>query len=522
MGYAKGVPRARVMWFCTNCYALDGTKILTLRDAEAICNAKARSIEQYALIAHDKDIHDEHSISERENHKKQTYMECYKQLAKARNIPVDASNPSGYVYNQPCEIESHKWADYYYPDRQVGDAKEEHIHVVLKFKSARALNEIAKWFGIPVNMIDIVNGKGAFDDCAEYLIHKKQVEKAQYQPSEVIANFDYIAWLDNKMVKDELHGKYHMHIDDLNDIVNEVAVNGLSLRNVEDMISAPIFLRNKKLFTDARAKYIYEKAIMPPVRFVFYVDSDGKAGAGKSVVTKALCKQFATKEYGANPMLDIGQLNDYIYKAGQQGVAWDKYDGQPIVYIDDRNARDLLFEFGGHDGVKNLFERFPEKETMNIKYGNVCVIAKYIIINGIQPYADFVNGLNGTYSTVSGCKVQSDNDITQYTRRITGIIKIDENEIAILFNKGILNNTREYEQYIAVSAMKCNFEKAIKTLKGDALYTIEEKTLQDVIDNTNKIADNVTNKISNPDDIPQDLQDYGTRIIDAKSRDISI
>lgn len=520
---AKGekVLRARIMWFCTNCYALDGSEILTLDTAKAICEQHAAQIEKYAINKHDLDKHDENSIAERDGHRKQTYMELYKKLAKQRNVKEDTSSESGYVYDAYCEQEAHKWSDFYYPAKQIGDAKELHIHVVLKFKNARALNEIANWFGIPVNMIDIAKGRHAFEDCAEYLIHKKQPEKAQYEPDKVIANFNYVEWIENQVVKDILHEKYHMNIDDINDIVNEVATNGLSLEKVEEMVSAPIFLRNKKLFKDARAKYIYDHFQMPPCRFVFYVDGDGKAGAGKSVATKALCKQFA-REYGADPTKDIGQLKEYIYKAGQKGVAWDKYDGQPIVYIDDRTARDLLQEFNGHEGVKNLFERFPEKETANIKYGDACIVAKYIVINGIQPYSEFVNGLNGTFKTSKGEEIESDTDITQYTRRITGIIKISEAEVTTLFNKGVMMNTREYEQYVAVTTVKHDFVNAVQKLSGTALYRVEERSLQSVLDKTKEIEHTVTDKIDNPDDIPREFWDYGTEINDGKCRDFKI
>lgn len=515
------IPRARVMWFCTNCYAINGVKILTFDEAKAICEAHATQIEKYCLIPHDIDVHDEQSIAERESHRKQTYMEIYKKLAKQYGVREDATSESGYVYDNFCEVEAHKWQDFYYPSKKVGDAKELHIHVVLKFKNARALNEIAKWFNIPVNMIDIVKGRRSFEDCAEYLIHKKQPEKAQYDPSKVAANFNYIEWLENQLLKDELHEKYHMAIDDINDVINKVATEGLSLKKVEEMISPPMFLRNKGLFINARGLYIFEHMPMPTIRIVFYVDGNGKAGAGKSVATKALCKLLA-KEFGADPSLDIGQLREYIYKAGQKGVPWDKYDGQPIVYIDDRTAVDMLREFNDHDGVKNLFERFPEKETISIKYGITCVVAKYIIINGIQSYTEFVNGLNGTYKSKNGETIESDKDITQYTRRITGILQIKEEEIVALFNKGVMLNTKEYDRYIAVHRIKYNTVRAVQTLKGNALYKVEEKALQPVISKTKDIEYMLTDRIEDPDDIPAEFLSYGDVIDDGECNDMII
>ena len=250
------------------------------------------------------------------------------------------------------------------------------------------------------------------------------------------------------------------------------------------------------------------------------MEGDGLGGAGKSVATKALCKQFA-REYGADPRKSVGELKEFIYRVGQKGVPWQRYDGQPIVYIDDRTAYDILSDFGGHDGVKTLFDQFPEKEITNIKYGDACIVAKYIVINGIQSYEDFVNGLNGTYKTRNGDSITSDTDVTQYTRRITGIIKIANDEITALFNKGIMQDTREYTQYIAIMTRKYNFVNAVKKLKGDALFTVEERALKPVLETSKQIEDAINDKIDNPDEIPAEFWDYGTDIV-TESRDFDV
>lgn len=508
------IPRARTMWFCTNCYAVNGDEILTFEKAKDICLMHGDKIERYGIGLHDKDEHDEESISERDSHRKRTYMEIYKKLAKSRGVKESEADESGYVYDAYCEQEAHKWSYFYYPVKAVGDHKEMHVHVVLQFKTNRALNEIAKWFGIPMNMIDIVPGHGGFERCAQYLVHKKQPEKFQYNPNDIFANFNYIEWLDNQAAKDILHEKYHMHIDDINDIVNKVANEGLSLREVEEMVSSPVFLRNRKLFRDARDSYIYNHMDMPPIRHTFYVDApvNTNSGMGKSIATKALCKQFA-REYGADITKDLGQLKDYIYKAGGKGVAFQRYDGQPIIYIDDREAIDMLMEFGGHDGVKNLLERFPEKESTNIKFGDTVIVAKYIVINGIQHFTDFVNGLNGSYTTKDGVAVASDKDLGQYTRRITGIVQIMENDIVeFLFNKGILKGTREFEQYESIKIQTMNYQRLVEKLSGDARAQIETKSFDKLVEETKAVEERLNDKITEVDKIPDEFKNYGEAI----------
>lgn len=508
-------PRARQLWFCTNVYALNGKKILDLDECERICKSKINLIDKYAIGLHDADKHDAESIKERESHRKQLYMERYQAYAAEKGIATSEASESGYVYDEECKKNAEADVDFYYPAKQIDDDKELHIHCVIKLKYARYIDQIANWFGIPVTMIDIKSGHHVFEDCAEYLVHKKQPEKHNYEDvitSNVRANFDYAKWLDDQVTKDELHEKYHIHIDDLNDIVNEVATNGLSLKQVEEMVSPPVYLRNKKLFFDARQHFIYNHLPMPSVRHVFYVDADGKSGAGKSIATKALCKQFA-RDYGADITKSLNDLKEYIYKVGSKGVAWDKYDGQPIVFIDDREAIDMLVEFGGHEGVKNLLERFPEKESLNIKYGNVIMVAKYIVINGIQPFNDFINGLNGTYTSKDGTEVESDKDIVQYHRRITGIVKIMENDIVnFLFNKGIMQDTREYEQYTSVKLMAYNFQRTVERLQGSALASVETVAFDEMVSTTKSIDDKYSSKVSEVDDLPEEFKNYGKAI----------
>ena len=83
-------------------------------------------------------------------------------------------------------------------------------------------------------------------------------------------------------------------------------------------------------------------------------------------------------------------------------------------------------------------------------------------------------------------------------------------------------NTREYEQYVAVTTVKHDFVNAVQKLSGTALYRVEERSLQSVLDKTKEIEHTVTDKIDNPDDIPQEFWDYGTEINDGKCRDFKI
>lgn len=504
-------PSGRVLWFSTNVYDTFGKVILTLDDAKRIILQHKSAIEHYGLVQHDMDIHDEESIANRESRRKAVYDDLYETSCLARGWTKDENTglyPVDSVLVDSCE----KMVEMYLPKKAVNDKKEIHIHCLLRFNVNRRIDEIARWFGIPPYMIIIPKGRGAFEDCMDYLVHRKQPDKHPYDPNTVISDLDYPKWIDNRTVKEVLHEKYHISTEDMNDILNEVALNGLTLKKAEDMVSTPIFLRNQKLFRDARNKYIYEHVPMPTPRMVFYIDSDGRSGAGKSVLTRAFCKQLAQTDYGADITKTMDELKEYIYKAGKKGVAWQKYDGQPIVYIDDRNAGSMLKEFGGHEGVKNLLDLFPQKDSENIKYGDTIITAKYIVINGIQPFAEFLNGLNGSFKTKAGEVIKSDSDVTQYARRFTGMIRINPDSIVMLFNKGIMTDTDEYKDFVAICARKVNFVNVIQKLSGTAQVAVETRVLSPMLENIKKIDEKQSSKITNPEDIPVEFWDYGTDV----------
>lgn len=516
-------PAGRCLQFSCNIKDRAGNIIISKEKVLQAFEKHSGAYDKYAFIEHDKDKYDGDGIAKRDEKRNLCYLAKCRDLAFERDLPEDDDSPYGYMENKEIEELAKKYAEDRFPYKKVGDEKEVHIHVLIKFNAARRIDEIARWFGIEPYFIEIVHGLHGFGDVCDYLIHRKHEDKYPYPIEEVHANFNYIEYQDNRIITEQRHEKYHMSVDDLNDVLLKVAKEGLSLTEAIEIVSEPVFLRNESLFKKARMMYLEKYAAMPLVRQVFYVDGDGKGGAGKTVCAKALCKQLAlqfgaTHEDLTKPFED---LNKYIYKTGDKGVAWQRYDGQPIVFIDDRNAFNMLDEFGGHSGVKNLLDPFPSKASNNIKFGDTLIIAQYIVINGIQPWVQFIEGLCGSYTKKSGEKVESDTDKNQYYRRITGITVLDEDSFEILFNRGVLYDTREYQQYVSIKRTKYNFVKTIQKLKGNALVQIESKALKPMLDEVKKINEKEDGKISDPALIPEEFLSYGEEIIEPKQIDLT-
>ena len=72
-----------------------------------------------------------------------------------------------------------------------GEPAEDHVHVMLSFENARHISSIAKKLGDKPQSIEMWKGKA--ENGYSYLIHatKDSVNKHQYLPSEVKANFNY-------------------------------------------------------------------------------------------------------------------------------------------------------------------------------------------------------------------------------------------------------------------------------------------------------------------------------------------
>lgn len=74
--------------------------------------------------------------------------------------------------------------------------KKPHYHVQCYFLTQHTLSAYSKLFGIPQNMIQVIKNKvGAI----QYLIHKNNPEKYQYDINDISTNFDIAKFFDNRV-----------------------------------------------------------------------------------------------------------------------------------------------------------------------------------------------------------------------------------------------------------------------------------------------------------------------------------
>lgn len=88
---------------------------------------------------------------------------------------------------------------------KLGEPKKDHIHIFMHFKSQVSLTKVAKAFGVEKQYVQAWTGKNAWENAVSYLTHRTAgaEHKKQYDPADVIANFDYPAKL--KEITDQVN-----------------------------------------------------------------------------------------------------------------------------------------------------------------------------------------------------------------------------------------------------------------------------------------------------------------------------
>lgn len=360
------------------------------------------------------------------------------------------------VYNEEDQAKN--------PKHKAGETKPRHFHIAIRCKCNYKISQVSKWFGISSNFIKIPKGNNrAFADCLEYLTHEneKQLElgKHHYADDEIKSNFDFRTFIDTaKMSRSEkmktgvFESKKEMYR-------YKFLFEGMTRKQLEAKDIAS-YLDDWEKLDKLRMKYLAENAPVPTVRQNFYVCGSG--GIGKNFICKMLAKSLL-QDY-----IEMGYTDDeLIFEAGPNHAVFEGYTGQPCIIWNDFRAYSMLESLGGRGNVFNVFDTFPSKTVgkQNIKYGSVRLVNKINIVNGVDDWSVFLDGLAGEYVGKSGEKFTAE-DKSQSYRRFPHLIPIEEDKISFMINKGYFEGTREYEQYEEYYKVRVNMSKVAERCRG--------------------------------------------------------
>lgn len=336
-----------------------------------------------------------------------------------------------------------------------GEPKPAHWHICIEMGSNQVeVGIIAKWFGIKDNYVNVAKGHGAFLDCVEYLTHEdakqRELGKHRYEDAEISTNFDFRKELDRR---NENKLKYGKELNERDQMRYDVLYHGKTLKQCkkEDRL---LYMEDMDKLKKLRLEYISEMA-PPSLRINYYVQ--GRGGLGKGLMCRALARNLYPQ---------YEDDSDIFFEVGAKGAAFEGYDGQPVIIWNDRRAIDLLQELNGRGNVFNVFDTHPTKQKQNIKYGSINLCNCVNIVNSVQPYNEFLDGLAGEYKDKDG-NLQEVEDKGQSYRRFPFMILLHEEDFDLMLNKGFMYNTNEYEEYEKYEHICANMQRIAEKCKGE-------------------------------------------------------
>jgi hypothetical protein len=328
------------------------------------------------------------------------------------------------------------------------ELKKPHFHIVLKFKTNISINSIAKWFGIKPNYIKAPKGTNAFIQCVQYLTHEsdsqQKLGKYLYPDEEVFSNFNFREELDLYKSKGLLKGGKNKKLE----LREQVLKNGLKL---SEILSSD-YVNDMSSLQLCRKEYLRNFAIMPPTRINYYIQ--GGSGAGKSFSSRALAKTLV------DPLNQMKE-EEIFFITGQGNAMFQGYDGQPVIIFDDVRSWDLLNYYNKSAGaIFNLFDIIPSKSEQNIKFGSIKLVNLYSIVNGMQPFEEFVEDI--CYRAKESGFPDPDK---QLYRRFLGRFNVKKHNYDFFVNQQFFDpNEENYKLYKAYENMgiKCGLLTASK------------------------------------------------------------
>lgn len=386
---------------------------------------------------------------------------------------------------------------------KAGDKKPPHIHIVVNTdNNYMDVDIMAKWLGIPSNYIDLPKGRGAFLDCVRYLTHEGEKQQAQgkhlYPDDVIVSNFDFRTEL-NEQADKQL--KYGADLSKKKQIRYEVLYNGMTLVQAQEHDKVNYMDDYKELYR-LRMEWI-NKQTPPATRMNFYVE--GRGGVGKGLLSRALARYLA-QTFNA----DLTEDDEMFFEIGAENSTFEGYDGQPVIIWNDKRSYELLQTLGGRGNVFTVFDTHPTKARQNVKYSSINLCNTFNIVNSVEPYLDFLDGLAGEYKDKEG-KLHKVEDKGQAYRRFPLIIPIQEEYFTLLGNKGFFENTKEFEAFNYYGDIVANFREleehagSNKALKAN----IEQRALRPVVQKTEEGMAIAQSQILSDEEILEKFKNFG-------------
>lgn len=213
--------------------------------------------------------------------------------------------------------------------------QEAHIHCMLSFKNARSLNNVAKLLGEKAQCLQKWDNR--LNNGFAYLIHATEdaQDKYQYDPSEVRANFDYAARIEQIKAEVEKAKAKQASNKRVTDWLNMLYAGAISKKEVENQLTGSQYAQYHRKIEDIWAKRLENMAEAwraeksgqnATVKTIWIY---GRAGTGKT----SLAKEYAGRD-GAEYYISGSSRDIFQNYAGEHTIILDELRPGNIPYSD--------------------------------------------------------------------------------------------------------------------------------------------------------------------------------------------
>lgn len=389
------------------------------------------------------------------------------------------------------------------PDQPIvaGQNKFNHVHVMLDCPNKCTVDTIARWFGVPSNYVKAYFGRNAFTERMEYLLHEspKAVKegKVHYEDDEIHVSpgYDFRKDINRLQVARARYGKSASEMTPADIMRLHVLDDGWTLRECkkDDILT---YSKIHKSLPALRLDYLMDQ---PPCPFRLNIYVDGNSGLGKSSFCEAIAESmFPAYEY---PYFTLG--ND-------ERVTFDGYDGEPVVIWEEKRGADIVKEFGR--GALTLLDTHPKRQSQQAKGTRIILTNAVNIINGIQPFREFLDELIAAYEDEDG-RLHRAEPKTQAYRRMPFIICVHEDDFDIYLNSGFMNNDLagvfQFDLYRRVVG---SIKSTMEQLDGPAKRLVLGKVTAPILQAVDDVRSHHDDKVTEVEAIPETFANYGETI----------
>lgn len=300
-----------------------------------------------------------------------------------------------------------------------GNLIEKNVHVMMSFTNARSIASVAKLLNDEPQYIEKWDGN--CNNGYSYLVHrtKDATNKHQYDPSEVIANFDYPSELEK--IRDEVtKSKQKLYVPILLDALYD---GSISKEELEEKLTGSQYSRFKRQIDDIWAKRLKQQAenwrseMIANNKEITVIWIAGPAGAGKT----SLAIEYAEK------------ANRPYFLSGSSRDLFQGYSGEHTIILDEFRPLNMPYQ-----DILRVLDPFGQQVNAPSRYQDKALQSDlFVITSPFTPYQFYLNTFGCNSQTPSHMKDQMQTDsFEQLLRRITLIIEMNEYWInAVEFDK---------------------------------------------------------------------------------------